>query len=184
MPAPFIIPFNNCPVSTSIKTSSYTIPAGKYARVTSRSAYFSVDSFNFYYTSSESASIAGNGATQDVYASMGEYAYVSAWSVVRSGSVASGSSSIYIYSGGYDGRLNNTTLITRSALGTTTGTAFNTNVRAGTIRYVLSSSNAGSTGSISFSVISAHELVSGLWVPSGTVLTGNEYIVEEYNMIS
>ena len=33
MSAPFIIPFNHQPVSTSIKTSAYTIPSGKYARV-------------------------------------------------------------------------------------------------------------------------------------------------------
>jgi hypothetical protein len=33
MSAPFIIPFNFQPVSVSVKTGSYTIPAGNYARV-------------------------------------------------------------------------------------------------------------------------------------------------------
>lgn len=33
MSAPFIVPFNFQPVSVSVKTASYTIPAGKYARV-------------------------------------------------------------------------------------------------------------------------------------------------------
>lgn len=33
MPAPFIVPFNFCPDSVSVKTSSYTIPAGKFARL-------------------------------------------------------------------------------------------------------------------------------------------------------
>jgi hypothetical protein len=33
MPAPFIIPFNNQPVNTGVTAASYTVPAGKYARV-------------------------------------------------------------------------------------------------------------------------------------------------------
>ena len=33
MSAPFIVPFNNQPTAVSVKTGSYTIPAGKYARV-------------------------------------------------------------------------------------------------------------------------------------------------------
>jgi hypothetical protein len=33
MSAPFIIPFNFQPVSVAVKTASYTIPAGQYARV-------------------------------------------------------------------------------------------------------------------------------------------------------
>lgn len=33
MSAPFIIPFDNNPVSVSVVTSSYTIPSGKFARV-------------------------------------------------------------------------------------------------------------------------------------------------------
>jgi len=34
MSAPFVIPFNNNPSSVSVKTASYTIPAGKYALLT------------------------------------------------------------------------------------------------------------------------------------------------------
>lgn len=33
MSAPFIVPFNHCPVSVSVITSSYTVPSGKYAKV-------------------------------------------------------------------------------------------------------------------------------------------------------
>lgn len=33
MSAPYIVPFNFQPVAISVKTTSYTIPAGKYARV-------------------------------------------------------------------------------------------------------------------------------------------------------
>jgi hypothetical protein len=33
MTAPYIIPFDNNPVSVSVKTGSYTIPSGQYARV-------------------------------------------------------------------------------------------------------------------------------------------------------
>lgn len=34
MSAPIIVPFNNQPALTSFKTTSYTIPSGRYARVT------------------------------------------------------------------------------------------------------------------------------------------------------
>ena len=34
MTAPFVIPFNFQPESVSVETGSYTVPAGKYARVT------------------------------------------------------------------------------------------------------------------------------------------------------
>lgn len=34
MSAPFIIPFNFQPESISVKTASYTVPAGKYAYIT------------------------------------------------------------------------------------------------------------------------------------------------------
>jgi hypothetical protein len=29
----YVVPFNYCPVSTTVKTSSYTVPTGQYARV-------------------------------------------------------------------------------------------------------------------------------------------------------
>jgi len=32
MTAPYIIPFDNCPVSIDVKTGSYTVPTGSYAR--------------------------------------------------------------------------------------------------------------------------------------------------------
>lgn len=34
MPAPIVVPFNFEPVAVSVRTASYTIPAGRYARVT------------------------------------------------------------------------------------------------------------------------------------------------------
>jgi hypothetical protein len=34
MASPIIIPFDNNPISTTVKSASYTIPAGKYAKIT------------------------------------------------------------------------------------------------------------------------------------------------------
>jgi hypothetical protein len=48
MSAPFIIPFDNNPASTSIKTTSYTIPAGKYARVQNLQGDLLIDTVPHY----------------------------------------------------------------------------------------------------------------------------------------
>lgn len=47
MSAPYIIPFNNQPVTTGAGTATYTVPSGKYARVTitlNTAIYFSASS--------------------------------------------------------------------------------------------------------------------------------------------
>lgn len=41
MAAPIVIPFNNNPASSSVRSASYTIPAGKYAYFTAGYIYFS-----------------------------------------------------------------------------------------------------------------------------------------------
>lgn len=64
MPAPFIIPFNNNPVSTSRgTTATYTVPTGKYARVT-----ISVDfSFTLAYSAGSGGAASALGNSQTAY---------------------------------------------------------------------------------------------------------------------
>lgn len=46
MSAPFVIPFNNCPSSVSVKTASYTIPSGKYAKIKKVNSTLSTSGLN------------------------------------------------------------------------------------------------------------------------------------------
>ena len=61
----FLIPFDNNPVSTEVKTGTYTIPTGKYARVTviDGGTVFEIDSVvaREPYNQSSSSTIVGTG---------------------------------------------------------------------------------------------------------------------------
>lgn len=63
----FLIPFNNNPVSTTVRTGAYTIPSGQYARVTVTdfSDDFEIDStIAFYGTAARAAIVTTSSGTK------------------------------------------------------------------------------------------------------------------------
>lgn len=189
------VPFDNNPASVSIKTSSYIIPEGKYAKVNTLSALFSMNGTQIYPSQSISFSVSdlysteSTGATTNTQGfSVGNSAYIYSASLTRSGNSTSstisaswgiGTESNYSYSIGNLSRTTNGT------------TSIAPNVNCSTITLWVSvsannnTSNQSTTGSISLSVYYIPVgVLTEFWVPSGTVLNGNNYTVTEYNAIS
>lgn len=181
MASRLIVPFDNDPASVSVKTGSYTVPAGKYDKVYALSG---LTINGDQVTSSEVYTVsAGNIYTTPGFPSGAFGCYLS-YSMTKS--TTSGSKIIYSYlplsSGATDQtlfRAEQRTLFTTTASGTQTGTLF---IPAGLWVYATSSSGLGGTnsGSFTFSYLDNNSY----WVPSGTVLNGFKYLVEEYNEIS
>jgi hypothetical protein len=177
MSAPFIIPFNFQPVTTSVKTSSYTVPAGKYAKVVPSRADFTINGSSL--SSSESATVVASGSSATTF-----QIYVQANSLLTQITLVQ------------LGASNNTTgsisvgaqVVTpvASLSRTSTGTSTQSySYEMGSSLYTLYASSTAVSGSATFTVnyskiFSAQEI----WVPSGTVLAGTMYSVTEYNTIS
>jgi hypothetical protein len=181
MSAPFVIPFNNCPVSVSVKTASYTVPAGKYALTYSSSPFFTVNGANLY-PSGGLATTGGMSATSigNVIGHLGYY--VTACTVTRSGTGGSIAGSAGWGFGSVSGVSNYLSSITVPVSGAasfalTTGYAQGGNIWT----QATGTNNSPVTISVSFL---AYTGAMESWVPFGTVLNGSNYIVMEYNQIS
>jgi hypothetical protein len=172
MSAPFIIPFNFQPVSTSVKTASYTIPAGKYARVKPLRADFTLNGVSLGVTAINIVSVSGSIASLSVSPLSGSVLIshtieITTGSVSATGTIFTGTGSPAVGT------------ISRTFIGSTTaaiaipvaGVAFSISVLC------------AATANYSVTHASFSEPPDSFWIPSG-VLTGSMYIVEEYNNIT
>jgi hypothetical protein len=190
MASPIIIPFDTNPSTISKKTASYTVPSGKFAHVKVNSPRFFINGVAVYPTSSARsyASTAGgaNTANQTLVDSSVPV-NVHLLTVNKSGdtrpqAVAYG----YIMKGqavnGYGGTTQSFASGSRNSNGTTN---FPTDIDlSGT--FVLQS-YCVIYGIAYADVYCYYYYLSGdtsFVVPSGTVLDGSEYVVQEYNAIS
>jgi len=218
MSAPFIIPFDNNPSSTSIKTTAYTIPAGKYARVKNVlgdltingvDAFFTVRSFSRSYSATNgttdifppencdmlicvSSATVSNANNRTACGPLGVFladagaiggGYFTNYHFMGQGKPGSiytnatftGTRTFYMAGSMYNGTANISTTGNVSISNTTpallnySGIAFYTERISGTVTH--------SAKAIKFSS-------DDIWVASGTVLDGGQYIVTEYNVIS
>lgn len=181
--ANLVVPFDNNPVSTTIKTTSYTIPAGKYARVKPLYADFTLNGTTMFMSQSISTAAVASGAT--VTNSAGFTA--EAGSVITGGFLTQSLNGLTSSNGGiYLGTSTNVALATASR--TTAGTTSLTTplAIAGTtfFLYAYSSSSGTSTTTVGGTLWVFAGKSTEFWLPSGSVLTGSKYLVEEYNVIS
>lgn len=181
MSASFIVPFNQQPVSTSVKTTSYTIPAGRYARVTGR-------------ITSDNSFSAATGTLGFLAIDGSPVQYVNNFLINRT---MSGVSAIFTMPAQFSGTMSYWVLNTSPgtitfsidsgtnvSLPPSTGTASGIcNVLPGTaITY-----SVAANGRFVAQCLGNKSIDISLWVPAGTVLTGSVlpiWVVEEYNMIS
>jgi len=172
MSAPFIIPFNNQPVSASVKTSSYTIPSGKYALVKTLTPRLSIDGVDINPLRTVTGSVPNSTSVTVNY----DLSIETNTSLISTANFSTSGTGTYInvFSGGY-------VLFSASASSTfiTNGAHF------GNIRVQMGQTTTGNR-SYSFSLNFYPEISSqtSFWVNSGTVINGASYVVEEFNVIS
>jgi hypothetical protein len=174
MSAPFVIPFNFCPTSVSVKTASYTIPAGRYAQV-----YVEADSGGIFTIDAVSAVVTAAFVNIDQIVTGAGVLTYTAPTGYRSNITALGSNSNDTVS--INGNSGTFTLVANTMRETSfeLGPAGN-----------LSLTPAGTrTAGISGSAIPSNNTSrqATFWVPTGTVISGSgnwKAVVQEYNVIS
>jgi hypothetical protein len=177
MAAPIVIPFNNNPSSISSKTASYTIPTGKYARVGNATPDLSVNGVLAGISRVFSISSSAVSATLTYgFTVSGTGFYVSSWSVTNGGIATTTASIGFGSTAGF-----NAVTISRVNSGSTNGTAFTRMMNEG--YYSLTTTNQSTVQSMT-STIYALPTNYFFWAPSGTVLAGASFFIEEYNQIS
>jgi hypothetical protein len=192
--ANLVVPFTNNPYSISRKTAAYTIPAGYYAHVRTLSALFSIGGTQIYPADSVVASISKNNG--DSSGTEGASIHITSpihiyQTTLNMDNESASTATLNIYAGrGMDGAYTDvstlTTAITRTSDGTTT-TAMSLDVAFGPIAITAGLSGTFSIGGTSAtSTLYFYQLIgqTDFWVPSGTALSGENYIVELYPVIS
>jgi hypothetical protein len=181
MASRLIVPFDFNPASTTIKTSSYTVPAGKYARIVPYSGIL----LNSVATT-PTYTVSGSGTTSitsiDVFSGTGSYV---AYTLTKT---AAGSQprSLTMYTLFPDGatagttfQTGVTTLFSTTTPGSSTGTVF---IPAGMHFRASVGGNIGQA--VSYSLVVTKVETEPFWVKSGDIIDGNRFLVEEYNAIS
>ncbi len=181
MAAPFIVPFNFQPPSApTIRTTNYTIPSGKYARIvdlygdtTFNTVANSYDIALFNQTSTQ------NTLQNFVYANpvgCSYYTFTITFNAAGA-NIVNISTAVDQATGQPSSQLR--TLRSGSGGGTTTHSSI---AYLSPLLCVQTSTNIGTT----ITVITRLWIGSkgDMWVPSGTVISGTTYQVQEYNMIS
>lgn len=187
MSAPFIIPFNNNPSSTTIKTASYTIPAGKYAFVSSHVGNLSIDgssviplqTLTFAITAGTSATV-----TRLNDFSIPNGIYITTATLTTTNNNYGGSFTFGLLAAPATDSVYTITSATRSTTGTTTNTV---NSYFYGQNWYFSGTTTGSIagGGTATTLVNFYPMQNfGAWVKSGTVLNGALYYVTEYNQIS
>jgi hypothetical protein len=173
MGAPFIKPFDNQPISTTVRSGSYTIPAGFYGRVFTVSPSLTLNGNSVCPSVSISltASLAAAGDEVQVFSGEGFFNI----SLTITSIVANVAYNLRNYDD------TNTTFNVIRTVGATASDSFSLDA-AVTNRLTLYKTSAGSSnwtisGSARFSQSNSY-----FWVPTGAVLNGSSYIVEEYAM--
>lgn len=164
------IPFDYNPRTTTVKTTTYNVPANRYARVTPLCGDFSIDGVYLGYSTSFSFLVNNQTITPSLSIPSQGYSVIY---ISSSGSSSTGSAQ-YIITG-------ESTVV------------FNRNSYSAVLeRYLLNTGvtidfNLSETGSFSFTTAcSVYFLpaVEPIWVKGGTTLGGIRYLVEEFNQIA
>jgi hypothetical protein len=213
MAAPIVLPFNNNPASTSIKTAAYTIPSGKYARVKNLHGDLTIDTIPHYVVLQSFTRVLSSGSGTDILDADDSIDFVKATRTCTSSNAANICAASY-YVGAFQVNLfvilNSanfspsipTTNIYYDASFTTTRTSYIAMpklfqqipyTQGATTAVTMSSftgalglgfSTARNTGTVTHSAFSAKYDKNEFWVASGTVLDGVKFLVTEYNQIS
>ena len=190
MAAPFIVPFNFQPASApSLKTTSYTIPAGKYAQIEDTYGDSTVNGNNTSYDVILHNQSQPTGIGVSYYYQIPRFAkYITFnYSVLTSNAsnTIQSSTGDYGYSGTtWTANATGTTRTIWSGAGTTsTGFSKEPNYGADYLR-IFMFNNTAVTNTVSCITRFWVSPNSTYWVPSGTVLNGSSYLVTEFNMIS
>lgn len=177
------IPFNHQPDSISIKTSSYTIPSGKYARVvvTDTESDFTIDSVvAIDQTTFDGSFSLGAGGTK--------FTNTSPHTLKGSVSLPNGAS-ITIYAADASNTAaalfnpnTGAAMIFAGTTSTPSSSGLEVVLQPNHVIYI-SSPSGGGTGYYSLRA-ATQPSTNEFWVPAGTDLDGSRYIVELYNELT
>lgn len=174
------VPFNHQPSSVSVKTSSYTVPAGSYARVIviDTSDNFTIDAVTAieatHYVGSSSSFTQGNKFTNNSpYILEGTVWFdgLAGSGVVRIVTANNNSNEDKTFESGGGG----TTNITSSKY------SAHVKLSVGDIIRVQTATGSGVNVRWNLNAISPNNVNTEFWVPTGTDLDGTRYIVELYD---
>ena len=170
----YFVPFNNMPTTSVVKTSSYTVQAGYYARVKPLYYDFTLDGVSPMFERTSGTITMGtiNYSIPLANATAGSRVFVI--------SASNGGCTVYAgWSGG-----------TVAIVGSGTGIVVDCENPFGAASAV----NTSSVGAIglyvggnwtgTFTVTSYKKEIDWIWVPTGTALVGSRYIVEEYPILT
>lgn len=186
------VPFNHQPLTTTIKTSSYVIPAGHYARVTPASALFSIDGVQVFPSDTISFTVPADSA-QNYSTSVSVPRQIHVYNITLTvSSYAAGTSSVGLYHRGDAstpvGSFETNSLIQSGTSRSSNGTSsLAVAVDIGNGPVSLYTANTGvSTGTVNTASFSFYYMSNNdpVWVPAGTTMAGSRYTVELYPMIS
>jgi hypothetical protein len=166
MSAPFIIPFNFDPISTTLKTSSYTIPSGQYAEIHAQYPNMSINGVDIgikYIL--ESGSMGTNGQTV-TWGTATPFVYQMDWSL-------SGSGVDYVTVNGGVGQIGRP-----GGSPPNSGTFTVTNTIGG------GSMTLTSNDTFSYTIYTWTMPPHKIWVEAGDVISGSGFLVTLYNKIS
>lgn len=172
------VPFDNNPTSVSVKTESYTIPAGKYAKVKNLCGNFSINGtlMGRYMYDYGSVVVNNTSTSRSQSGNTLKYTYIK---TVSTGTSSTGSAN-YGYSIGAQVFYAPSTSINRNSF------SFEINFNSSYRDYSYASF-WNETGSQSFTITSDFAITCDefeLWLPAGTVISGSHFIVTEYNAVT
>lgn len=173
MSAPFFVPFNFQPYSTTIKTASYTIPADYYALVIPQCGNFSIDSVKTGHELTTDLGNVSSSSSSNHYSAFGSGLYT-----ISLATTATGSGSTWSI-GSIDGN-GNATLLT-SGSGDASVVSLSYHAECLKVTRTTTGSGTYSTGSTTVWFMDA---ASEFWVKTGTVLAGDRYTVQLFPEIS
>jgi hypothetical protein len=167
------VPFDFTPFSTTIKTSGYTVPAGYRARVTPLAYNFLIDTVSPMFSHSKNFHSIGSNNDYYLVGEPGPY-----FAQMAQTGASSPTYSFHWVSGALNYQLNASSGLDMEVLGAASAGASlpSTSAGSGAIYVRHGYSLPPSVLSVEF----YHKKIPPLWVPTGTVLAGNRYVVELY----
>lgn len=182
MPAPIIIPFDNNPVDFQL-TNSYTIPAGRFARIKANSPACTVDgSYVWSSGSPVTFSINNAGTLLSIPTRYTGRVQTNATTGAKNlGCIGENLAADTNVSGNVT---DSQTTVDRFFInGYPIGFA-SANVGYGLISMVYNFYYTQATAAVTSWTFTPMENPGEIWVPSGTVLAGGNFIVSEYNELT
>ena len=198
MSSKVLIPFNNNPASTSVKTASYTIPAGKYAKIYNTGVWLN-DSLGANPTTatklSPSIQIDGKTIPSSLYLQVTATSSTAATRTITYPNVEINTQNIYAFASSNQTsnplnvsitRFGNATFTVTAAAASVSSTDNTSNFTSSVVFQIAAAVIGSTTYTARVSIENSEK--KDFWLPSGTVITvpigTGRYILEEYNNIS